>query len=158
MRRTRFDDWDCSIARAVDILGDWWTPMILRSAFRGVRRFEGFTDELGIPRNVLTERLTRLCDEGIFEKVEYQERPVRHEYRLTEKGVGFYPVMVTLLQWGNDWLDWGEDGPPVHLADRASGTRIEPRLVDARTGEELDPRRTTAVYERDASGGRPRSS
>ena len=158
MRRTRFDDWDCSIARAVDILGDWWTPMILRSALHGVRRFEGFTESLGIPRNVLTERLTRLCDEGIFEKVEYQDRPVRHEYRLTEKGVGFYPVMVTLLEWGNEWLDWGEDGPPVHLADRASGARITPRLVDAGTGEELDPRRTTAVYERHSNWGRPASS
>ena len=91
MRRTRFDDWDCSVARATDVLGDWWTPFIVRSTFLGVRRFDDFVEMLGIPRNVLTERLTRLVDEGILTKVAYQERPVRHEYRLTEKGHGPLP-------------------------------------------------------------------
>lgn len=157
MRRTRFDDWDCPIARTVDILGDWWTPMVLRSAFLGARRFEQFADMLGIPRNVLTERLARLCDEGIFEKVAYQDRPVRHEYRLTEKGDALYPVFVSLHRWGNDWLDW-DDGSPAHLADRGTGEVLEPVLVDQRTGEELDPRRTTLVYERESNAGRPERS
>jgi DNA-binding HxlR family transcriptional regulator len=148
MRRTRFDDWDCSIARSVDILGDWWTPMVIRSALLGARRFEHFTEQLGIPRNVLTERLGRLVDEGIMEKVRYQERPLRHEYRLTEKGVGLYPVIVSILEWGNRWLDWEDDGPPVHLVDRTTGEVVEPVLVDARTGEPLDPRSTRAVYVR----------
>lgn len=148
MRRTRFDDWDCSIARSVDILGDWWTPMVIRSAFLGARRFEQFTDALGIPRNVLTERLNRLVGEGIMVKVEYQDRPVRHEYRLTEKGVGLYPVMVSLLEWGNRWLDWDGEAPPVDLVDRTTGEVVEPVLVDRRTGEPLDPRRTRAVYRR----------
>lgn len=146
MRRTRFDDWDCSIARTVDILGDWWTPMVLRSAFLGARRFEQFTDALGIPRNVLTERLNRLVDEGIMERRPYQERPLRHEYRLTEKGIGLYPVMVSMLEWGNRWLDWPDDGPPVHLVDRETGEVLEPALYDRRTGRELDPRRTRAAY------------
>ena len=96
MRRTRFADWDCSIARATDILGDWWTPLVVRSALLGVRRFDDFVEMLGIPRNVLTERLARLVDEGILAKVKYQERPVRYEYRLTDKGVGLYPVIVAL--------------------------------------------------------------
>jgi DNA-binding HxlR family transcriptional regulator len=148
MRRTRFDDWDCSIARSVDILGDWWTPMVIRAAFLGARRFEQFTDALGIPRNVLTERLNRLVGEGIMVKVEYQDRPVRHEYRLTEKGIGLYPVMVSLLEWGNRWLDWGGEEPPVDLIDRTTGEVVEPVLVDGRTGEPLDPRRTRAVYRR----------
>ena len=152
MRRTRFDDWDCSVARSVDILGDWWTPMVIRSAMLGARRFEQFTDALGIPRNVLTERLSRLVDEGIMTKVEYQERPVRYEYRLTEKGIGLYPVIVSLLEWGNRWLDWDEDGPPVHLVDRATGEPVEPILVDARTGRPLDPRSTRAVYARSGTG------
>ena len=73
MRRTRFDDWDCSVARATDILGDWWTPLVVRSALLGVRRFDDFVEMLGIPRNVLTERLSRLVDEGILRKVAYQE-------------------------------------------------------------------------------------
>jgi DNA-binding HxlR family transcriptional regulator len=148
MRRTRFDDWDCSIARSVDILGDWWTPMVIRSALLGARRFEHFTEQLGIPRNVLTERLGRLVDEGIMEKVPYQERPLRHEYRLTEKGVGLYPVIVSILEWGNRWLDWEGDGPPVQLVDRTTGEVVEPVLVDSRTGEPLDPRSTRAVYVR----------
>ncbi len=155
MRRTRFDDWDCSIARSVDILGDWWTPMVIRSALLGARRFEQFTGALGIPRNVLTERLNRLVEEGITHKVEYQDRPVRHEYRLTDKGVALYPVIVSILEWGNQWLDWDDCGPPVHLVDRATGEVVEPVLVDARTGERLDPRSTRAVYVREGAGRPP---
>jgi len=155
MRRTRFDTWDCPVARTVDILGDWWTPMVIRSALLGVRRFEDFTEGLGIPRNVLTERLNRLVDEGIMTKVEYQDRPVRHEYRLTAKGVGLYDVVVSLLEWGNAWLEWGDDGPPVELVDRATGEPVEPVLVDRRTGVELDPRSTRAVYRRGENAGRP---
>ena len=146
MRRTRFADWDCSVARATDILGDWWTPLVVRSAMLGCRRFDDFVEMLGIPRNVLTERLTRLVDEEILAKVEYQERPVRYEYRLTPKGVGLYPVIVTMLEWGNEWLDWETD-PPVHLVDRETGERLEPVLVDRRTGKELVPRKTRAVYD-----------
>jgi DNA-binding HxlR family transcriptional regulator len=158
MRRTRFDDWDCSVARTVDILGDWWTPMVVRAAFLGARRFEQFTDQLGIPRNVLTERLTRLVDEGILTKVAYQERPLRHEYRLTDKGMGLYPVIVSLLEWGNRWLDWEGDEPPVHLVDRETGELVEPVLVDRRTGQPVEPRATRAVYVRGDGpvGGAPR--
>ena len=155
MRRTRFDDWDCSIARSVDILGDWWTPMVIRSALLGARRFEQFTDGLGIPRNVLTERLNRLVEEGIMTKVAYQDRPVRHEYRLTEKGVALYPIIITMLAWGNEWLDWDGDEPPVQLIDRDTGEVIEPILVDARTGKPLEPRKTRAAYVRGDVTGRP---
>lgn len=155
MRRTRFDDWDCSVARTTDLLGDWWTPLVLRSAFLGARRFEEFTEMLGIPRNVLTERLRRLTDEGVFVKVQYQDRPVRHEYRLTEKGVGLYPVLVTMLEWGNAWGDWPDGTPPVRLVDRETGRPLLPVLVDAATGERLDPRRTRAEYVREGNWGRP---
>ena len=154
MRRTSFADWDCSVARATDILGDWWTPLVVRSAMLGVRRFDDFVEMLGIPRNVLTERLARLVDEGILRKVAYQEAPVRYEYRLTEKGLGLYPVIVTLLEWGNDFFEWPDGEPPVHLVDRDTGEVIEPILVDARTGQPLDPRRTKAVYVRDPKAGR----
>jgi DNA-binding HxlR family transcriptional regulator len=155
MRRTRFDDWDCSVARSVDILGDWWSPMVIRSALLGARRFEHFTEGLGIPRNVLTERLNRLVDEGIMVKVEYQDRPVRYEYRLTEKGIALYPVIVSMLEWGNRWLDWEDGCPPVQLVDRTTGEPVEPVLVDARTGAPLDARSTRAVYVRGPGGGRP---
>jgi DNA-binding HxlR family transcriptional regulator len=130
--------------------------MVIRSAFLGARRFEQFTDGLGIPRNVLTERLNRLVDESIMEKRPYQERPVRYEYRLTEKGIGLYPVIVAMLEWGNQWLDWPGGEPPVHLVDRATGERLEPMLVDRRTGRELEPRSTRAVYA-EGRGARPAS-
>lgn len=155
MRRTRFDDWDCPVARSIDILGDWWTPLVIRSAFLGCRRFEQFTDSLGIPRNVLTDRLNRLTDEGILERHQYQDRPPRHEYRLTEKGVALYPVIIGLLTWGSEWLDWEDRDPPVQLVDRDSGEPIEPVLVDASTGRPIDPRRTRAAYADDANWGRP---
>ena len=155
MRRTRFVDWDCPIARSVDILGDWWTPLVIRQAFLGSRRFEQFSEHLGIPRNVLTDRLNRLVDEGILERRAYQERPVRHEYRLTEKGIALYPVIVSLLEWGNQWLDWDGEGPPVQLVDRDTSEPVEPVIVDRRTGEPLDPRKLRAVYARGATTGPP---
>lgn len=154
MRRTRFDDWDCPIARTVDLLGDWWTPMVVRSSFLGARRFEQFTEQLGIPRNILTERLSRLVQVGVLEKILYQERPPRFEYRLTEKGVALYDVLVSMHQWGLDWFEWPE-GPPVELVDRTSGRRLEPMLVDRGSGERLDPRRTTVRRLRGTGTGRP---
>jgi DNA-binding HxlR family transcriptional regulator len=141
VRRTRFDDWDCSIARTVDLLGDWWTPMVVRSAFLGARRFDDFQSSLGIPRNVLTERLRTLVDEGILRKEQYSERPPRYEYKLTEKGVGLYPVIVSMMIWGDEWLDWPE-GPPIYLVDRDTGERLDPVLVDRNTGKPIEPRRT----------------
>lgn len=145
MRRTRFDDWDCSIARTVDLLGDWWTPMVVRAAFLGARRFDDFRTGLGIPRNVLAERLRTLVEDGVLDRIPYQDRPPRHEYRLTDKGLALFPVVVTMMRWGDEWLDWGGHGPPVKLVDRETGEEVDPVLVDARTGERLDPRRVRAV-------------
>jgi DNA-binding HxlR family transcriptional regulator len=156
MRRTRFDDWDCSIARTVDLLGDWWTPMVVRACFVGARRFEQFQESMGIPRNVLAERLKTLVDEGVLRKEPYQEHPVRYEYRLTEKGLALYPVIITMMQWGDEWLDW-PDGPPVELLHRDTGEPVEPVLVDARTGERLDARKVRARRRRGEDPGWPRA-
>jgi len=144
VRRTRFDDWDCSIARTVDMLGDWWTPLVIRTAFLGARRFDDFQSALGIPRNVLTDRLRTLEDQGVLERRQYSERPPRFEYRLTEKGIDLYPVIITMMAWGDRWLDW-PDGPPMRLVHRDTGETLDPVLVDRRTGEPIDPRRTRAV-------------
>ena len=91
MRRTRFDQDQCPIARTTDLLGDWWTPMVMRSAFFGCRRFEEFQSTLGVSRTTLTQRLNRLVDEDMLERVPYQTNPVRHEYRLTPMGVDLFP-------------------------------------------------------------------
>ncbi len=140
MRRTRFDKWPCPIARATDLIGDWWTPIILRNAFMGQRRFEQFQESLGVSRAILANRLNRLVADGLMEKVAYSERPRRYEYRLTEKGRDFWQVLAAMWRWGEDWL-WEEGENPFVMVDRDTGEEITPAMVDARTGEALDVRR-----------------
>lgn len=140
MRRTRFDEWDCPIARVSDLLGDWWTPLVLRECFYGRRRFDEFVDALGIPRPVLTQRLNRLVEEGVLTKVPYEERPPRYEYRLTDKGRAAWDVLAAMWRWGMDW-QWSEDDLPLQLVDRETGDEVVPAVVDANTGEPLDVRR-----------------
>jgi DNA-binding HxlR family transcriptional regulator len=144
MRRTRFDTWPCSIARTVDLVGDWWTPLVMREAFYGARRFEEFQRRLGLSRNVLTQRLDRLVEQAMLERVRYQQRPVRHEYRLTEKGRDFFTVLAAMIRWGDRWLA-GEEGPPIELRDRQSGRRVQPEVIDAETGQPIDIRRLVAI-------------
>ncbi|MGZ4727287.1 MAG: winged helix-turn-helix transcriptional regulator [Acidimicrobiales bacterium] len=141
MRRTRFDDWPCPIARTTDLIGDWWTPLVMREAFTGRRRFDEFQEALGIPRAVLAARLDRLVAEGMLEKRQYEDHPVRFEYRLTPKGIAFYDVLAAMWRWGEDWL-WPDGGdPPLMLVDRDSGDEIRPVVVDEATGERIDVRR-----------------
>jgi DNA-binding HxlR family transcriptional regulator len=104
VRRTRFDDAPCPIARTTDLIGDWWTPLVMREAFRDARRFGDFVEALDIPRAVLAARLDRLVDEGMLERVPYQQRPPRFEYRLTDKGRAFGDVLAAMWRWGSDWL------------------------------------------------------
>lgn len=111
--RSDYDDQDCSIARALELVGERWTLLIIREAFLGTRRFDDFQRMLGIARNVLQARLERLTDAEIMRRVAYQERPVRYEYRLTKKGVDLWPVIVALLKWGDRHA--APNGPPVVL-------------------------------------------
>ena len=141
MRRTRFDDWPCPIARTTDLIGDWWTPLVMREAFTGRRRFDEFQEALGIPRAVLAARLERLVAEGMLEKRQYEDHPVRFEYRLTPKGIAFYDVLAAMWRWGEDWLWPDGDEMPVVLVDRDSGEEIRPVVVDESTGERIDVRR-----------------
>jgi DNA-binding HxlR family transcriptional regulator len=150
MRRTRFDDAPCPIARTTDLVGDWWTPMVLREAFLGRRRFDQFQQALDLSRGVLAKRLHRLVEEGLLEKRLYAERPPRYEYLLTEKGRDFYPVLAAMWRYGSDWL-W-DDGsePPLELYDRDSGRPIRPRVVDETTGAPIDVRRVRVGSRRPA--------
>jgi DNA-binding HxlR family transcriptional regulator len=107
MRRTSFAGWPCTVARTMDLLGDQWTMLVLRDAFRGVRRFDEFQSSLGIARNTLTERLDRLTGAGLLDRVRYQERPARYEYVLTEMGADFFPALAAVVRWGERWLDGG---------------------------------------------------
>ena len=139
MKRTPFADWPCSVARSVDLLGDWWTPLVLRECYYGIRRFDAFQRSLGIGRNILTQRLHRLVDEGLLERRPYQDRPVRHEYVLTDKGRDFFPVLAAMWAWGDKWLG-DPERPPVVMIHRPCGHHTHAEVVCAECHEPLDVR------------------
>src|SRR4051794_6710780 len=114
-----YEDQNCSIARALELIGERWTILIVRDAFLGVRRFDDFQRSLGLSRGVLVDRLNRLIEAGILERRPYQERPERFEYRLTEKGRDLWPVTVALLKWGDRY--YADDGPPRLILHRGCG-------------------------------------
>jgi DNA-binding HxlR family transcriptional regulator len=119
MLRNDYEGQDCSIARALEIVGERWTLLIIRDAFLGLRRFDQFQESLGIARNVLTDRLNRLVEEAILDRVRYSERPERHEYRLTAKGRDLAVTLAGLRQWGDKHLS---DMPP-RITRRSSDKR-----------------------------------
>jgi DNA-binding HxlR family transcriptional regulator len=139
-----YDNQVCSVARTLERIGDRWTMLIIRDAFLGVRRFDDFQGGLGIARNVLTDRLARLVDEGILEKRAYQERPERFEYRLTEKGIDLWPVLVSLMQWG-DRHDPAEGGPPTVIVHRDCGGSLDQHFRCERCGADVDARTAAAM-------------
>jgi DNA-binding HxlR family transcriptional regulator len=113
----------CSIARALEIMGDRWTILILRDAFRGIRRFDDFRRDLEIARPVLADRLRRLVEAGVMVKVAYQDRPRRYEYRLTRMGIELSPALVALMRWGDRWLSDGL--PPTVLVHEPCGHELD---------------------------------
>jgi DNA-binding HxlR family transcriptional regulator len=144
MLASDYPDQRCSIARSLELIGERWTLLILRDVFSGRRRFDEIQRSLGIARNVLTARLGRLVDEGILYRRAYQERPERHEYRLTEKGLDLWPVLVSLLAWGDRHLP-EEGGPPVVLVHRGCGGQINDRRICDSCGAELGVRDAVAL-------------
>ena len=130
-------DRPCSIQRSLDILGDRWTILILRDAFRGVRRFDDFRRDLDIARPVLTDRLKRLVEHGVFARQLYCEHPPRYEYRLTPMGMALSPALVALMRWGDEWL--AEDGPPTVLVHEACGQPLDQQFVCWHCDETLTP-------------------
>lgn len=137
MRRTRFDEAECPIARVTDLFGDWWTPLVLRDAMYGITRFADFQHELGVSRAVLTQRLTRLVDEGLLDRVPYQDRPVRHEYVLTDKGRAAWDVLAAMWRFGEDHLWEGDEAPFLELAFRDTEEPVRPVVVDEGTGRRV---------------------
>jgi DNA-binding HxlR family transcriptional regulator len=139
MLKREYENQVCSIARTLEVIGERWTLLILRDCFMGVRRFDDFQRSLGIARNVLSARLQRLVDEGILEKQAYAERPVRYEYRLTDKGRDLWPVLMTLVGWGDRYE--AEGGAPWVYEHRGCGGHPDTHLCCDRCGEALDPRK-----------------
>ncbi|MGW7320004.1 winged helix-turn-helix transcriptional regulator [Streptomyces sp. NPDC054865] len=146
-QRTHLGDADCSIAQALDVVGDWWTLLIVRDTARGLHRFDELQRELGMSRKVLTERLKMLVEAGVLTREPYQERPVRHEYRLTPRGRGLLPVLVALQDWGDTWVlgegemtaTAGESSKEAVRVHALGGTRLPELLLPDRFGELRDP-------------------
>lgn len=134
MRQTSFADMHCSLARSLEVIGDWWSPLILRDIHLGLRRFGELVEDLGIPRALLAARLDALVGGAVIEKVEYQQRPSRHEYRLTEAGRDLVPVLLALTAWGDRWRS--PDGAPI-VAHHRCGATTPPAIVCAGCGEPL---------------------
>jgi DNA-binding HxlR family transcriptional regulator len=128
----------CSVASTLEIIGERWTMHVLREAFLGVRRFEEFHRNIGVARNILSDRLTTLVAEGILRRESYSEHPPRSEYRLTRKGVDLYGILVELMKWGNRWSP-NPDGPAVVLRHRECGAVIEPVLACPDCGLPVQP-------------------
>jgi DNA-binding HxlR family transcriptional regulator len=137
--RKRFDQMNCGIAQALEALGDWWTLLIVRNAFFGMRRFADFEAELGIAKNVLSDRLQHLVEHGIFEKVDVGRQGTRFEYRLTEKGEALLPVLTALREWSDEWV-FGKGHEPVIVRDRRSRRRIPKLKVTDGDGRPLGRR------------------
>jgi DNA-binding HxlR family transcriptional regulator len=136
MLRSDYSGQHCSIAGTLELIGERWTLLIVRDAFLGIRRFDDFQRNLGIARNVLQSRLERLVEEGILKREPYQERPPRYEYRLTRKGVDLWPVIVSLMSWGDRHLF--PDGPPVVMKHRGCGGRVDDRRLCEECGAALE--------------------
>jgi DNA-binding HxlR family transcriptional regulator len=126
MQRTNFREMACSIARTLDVIGEPWSPLILRDVYVGMTRFDAIQADLGISRKVLTERLHHLVDEGVLERRPYDRRP-RYEYHLTDKGAELVDVLMVMVGWGDKWLA-GAAGPPVlyrhHACDEISSVDL----------------------------------
>lgn len=144
MQRKRFADVNCGIAQALDQLGDWWTLLVIRDAFFGVRRFSDFQANLGIARNILSDRLQRLVEAGILERYEAGTAGVRHEYRLTPKGDALLPVLTALREWSDAWV-FGPGNEPLIVTDRRTGRRVPPLRVVDESGQPLGRRDLRAL-------------
>jgi DNA-binding HxlR family transcriptional regulator len=139
MRWQDLDQENCSLARALAVVGDRWTLLVLREAFLRVRRFDDFQSRLGIARRVLAERLAHLVENDVLAKVPYQEAPQRFEYRLTKRGLDLYPILIELVHWGDEHFA-GKKGPPLLHRHLSCGQDFRAVLTCSECGDVVDPR------------------
>ncbi|HEX7947883.1 MAG TPA: helix-turn-helix domain-containing protein [Phenylobacterium sp.] len=139
MQWEELEDQACSVARTVSVIGDRWTIMILRDCFQRVRRFDDFHARLGIGRPILSDRLNKLVDAFVLTKVAYQTKPTRYEYRLTQKGLDLYPMMLAIAHWGDVHMS-GKKGRPLLHHHVTCDHQFDPVTVCSECGEEVNPR------------------
>ena len=137
MKRTSVAHINCSIAQTLDVVGEWWTLLVVRNIMLGQRRFEAIQADLGIARNILSDRLTTLVGSGVVDRVKYQDQPERFEYVLTAKGRDLFPVIAALMTWGDTWAS--PDGPPM-VFDHSCGENARPVVTCSACGKPLDLR------------------
>jgi len=142
VRRSSFEDVNCSVAQCLEVVGDRWSLLIVRDALLGVRRFDDLQARLGISRNTLTVRLAGLVDGGVLQRIPYQDNPPRWEYRLTEKGRDLWHVITAMRQWGDRWA--APNGPPLQVRHHPCGQVVQGVLTCSHCGEELALRSLTA--------------
>ena len=138
-RQTTVTDATEALAAALERVGDRWTLLVLRDCFLRVRRFEDFQARLGVTRHVLADRLKKLVRYGVLRRVPYQERPRRYEYLLTQKGLDLYPVMMSIVHWGDVHMT-DERGRPLLYQHKNCGKRFDPVMTCSECGEALSPR------------------
>jgi DNA-binding HxlR family transcriptional regulator len=143
MRHSEFPSQVCSVARSLEIVGEWWTLLIVREAFFGTARFSDFEAHLGIAKNVLTDRLNRLVEAGVMQRTPVPGRGNPVTYRLTDQGRDLLPVVVALMQWGDRWVNGGK--APIRLLDRKTGKEIAPMRVTNADGARLGLRDLVVV-------------
>jgi DNA-binding HxlR family transcriptional regulator len=134
--RTDFESVDCSIARTMAILGQPWTPLVLRDLFIGVSRFDALHQHLGVSRKVLAQRLSDLVDAGVVTREPYSEAPQRYDYRLTEQGWELCDILLAVSAWGDRWRT-GAEGPPATLHHRGCGQATEAKICCSGCGQAL---------------------
>jgi DNA-binding HxlR family transcriptional regulator len=154
VKLTSLADWNCSIARTLDVVGEWWTLLILRDAFRGTRRFDDFQESLGLARSVLTARLAKLTEHGVLERHAYSSHPPRYEYHLTDKGRALFPVIAALIRWGDEWA-LTPAGPPVVFVHDTCGNITQPVLTCPHCHGEVNASNTRS---QPGPGSRPATS
>jgi DNA-binding HxlR family transcriptional regulator len=138
MRQTSFADFHCSLARSLEVVGDWWTPLIIRDVALGLTRFDELAENLGISRNLLASRLEDLEANGILERRQYVERPPRYRYRLARAGVELLPILMSLTAWGDRWFT-PPDGPPVRFQHKTCGHVFTTTECCSECGEPVRP-------------------
>ena len=139
MKKVSFADMHCSVAQSLEVIGEWWTLLILRDAFLGVTRFDDFASRLGIARNVLTTRLDTLVDNDVLTRVPYDQARGRYDYRLTDKGRALLPVLTAIRQWGDEWI-LGADQAPIVVEHTTCGHISRGVLTCDHCHEELTTR------------------
>jgi DNA-binding HxlR family transcriptional regulator len=144
MERTSFAKMRCSLARGLELIGDWWSPLIIRDLFLGVARFDELVEDLGISRNLLTRRLNVLAGNGIVARRAYQQRPARYEYVLTEAGRDLVPAILALTAWGDRWAQ-PKEGIPIVFVHDTCGHAFRAQVTCAACGGEIRAEAVTAL-------------